>query len=115
MRGKVLYKDQPLAGVLVTLHPLDNDGLAVVRPQGLTVDDGTFALTSGEQVGAAAGRYCVTFVCFVEVASKTRLPPLMGAAETADRFKGAYAEKSASKFTVEIEPGDNQLESFHLK
>jgi hypothetical protein len=115
--GKVLYNNQPLKGVLVTFHPAETADIARELPVGLTGDDGAFALVSGQEEGALAGEYIVTFVCSVEIAPpKGNKGMAMGAAaEYEDRFKGIYAEKGKSKFQVSIQPGPNQLEPFRLK
>jgi hypothetical protein len=116
VQGKVLHNDQPVKGVLVTFHPKGDYDLKAVLPTGLTKDDGTFTLTTGGKAGAPAGEYVVTFFCSEEVMPKggkkaiSTAPP-----ETRDRFQGAYAEKSSSKFVVKIKNGFNQLEPFHLK
>src|SRR5207245_3238340 len=63
VQGKVFYKDQPLGGVLVTFHPKGASDIRTVRPVGLTREDGTFTLTTGQQEGAPAGEYVATFIC----------------------------------------------------
>src|SRR5437773_1396704 len=70
VQGKVFYKDQPLGGVLVTFHPKGASDIHTVRPVGLTREDGTFTLTTGQQEGAPAGEYVVTFLCSETVVPK---------------------------------------------
>ncbi len=115
VQGKVIYKDQPLKGVFVTFHP-EVDEIDSIRPTGFTREDGTFSLTSGDEPGAPAGKYVVTFVCMEDV------PPPKGkgmsmnmGGESADRFKGAYEKKLESKVRIEVKPGKNELEPFQLK
>ena len=113
VQGKVLYKNQPLEGAVVTFHPKGGDKFKADRPYGMTKEDGTFTLTTGKEEGAPAGEYVVTLICPERVAPKkafsTELP------ESQDRFKGAYADPATSTFKVEIKQGMNQLEPFQLK
>jgi hypothetical protein len=116
VKGKVLYKDQPLKGAVVTFHPKGVTDLHTVRPVGLTDEDGVFTLTTGQDEGAAAGEYVVTFICSEELSPKlgkgeiSTAPP-----QTRDRFQGAYSNAEKSTFRVEIKKGSNQLEPFNLK
>src|SRR5262249_10851529 len=68
--GKVLYKDQPVKGLLVTFHPKGKADLTTHLPVGLTKEDGTFTLTTGQKEGAPAGEYVVTVIWSEEVAPK---------------------------------------------
>ena len=115
VQGKVLYKDQPLKGVLVTFHPKAGADLTTHLPVGLTKDDGTFTLTTGQNEGAPAGEYVVTFLCSEEVETKGKKALSTAPPETQDRFQGAYANRATSTFLVEIKKGANQLEPFRLK
>jgi hypothetical protein len=114
VQGKVLYRNQPLSGALVTLHPKDSKDLNVTPPTGLTKEDGTFTVTTGRKDGAAAGEYVVTIICSEEVENKKKTmstaPP-----ESRDRLNGAYANRDASRITVKITNGTNQLEPWDLK
>src|SRR5262245_49868773 len=117
VEGKVLYKDQPAAGVTVTFHPVEGgDDIKTIRPYGLTKEDGTFKLSSGQSDGAVAGEYVVTFTKPVQAAPKgkkgiisTEIP------DVEDEFKGAYAKEKSSSFRVQIKGGVNKLEPFSLK
>lgn len=116
VQGKVLYNDQPLKGVLVSFHPKAGADLNTKVPQGYTGEDGTFTVTTGDAAGAAAGEYLITFICSEDVPPPKGKPMSMGmGTESVDKFKGRYADKSALKVEVEIKPGLNQLEAFHLK
>ena len=55
VQGKVLYKNQPIAGALVTFHPKGATDVRTLRPVGMTKEDGTFTLTTGDKEGAPAG------------------------------------------------------------
>src|SRR5438309_11557517 len=70
VQGKVFYKNQPIAGTLVTFHPKGATDLRTLRPVGLTKEDGTFTLTTGDQEGAPVGEYVVTFICSEEIVPK---------------------------------------------
>lgn len=109
----MLYKDQPLKGVLVSFHPEVEDLKAHV-PLGLTREDGTFIVTTGEEQGAPAGKYTLTFLCSEAVTPANEKAALMGP-QSEDRFKGAYLEKAKSTFKVEVKAGSNQLEPLRLK
>jgi len=112
--GKVLHKDQPLSGALVTLHPKGATDHTAVPATGLTKDDGTFTVTTGNQDGAPAGEYVVTVVC-------SRMPKNAkkglgtGNIDTEDVLQGAYANRDTSKIFVTLKAGPNQLETFNLK
>ncbi len=112
--GKVRFQGQPLAGALVTFHPKNADDLNIPRPTGLTKEDGTFSLTTGQKDGAPAGDYVVTLICS-EIPKKGSKGIVTGGVDTVDRLKGAYAEVSSSKITVTIRNGENELETFDLK
>lgn len=115
VQGKVLYKGEPLKAALVSFHP---DGTAEVNVDpsiGLTNDDGTFSLTTGQSPGAPAGKYVVTIICFVPLKTKVQGMSMGGEPETYDRLQGAYADRAASRIKVEVKSGPNQLEPFQLK
>ena len=114
VQGKVLHKNKPLSGALVTLHPKDAKGLDVTPTTGLTKEDGTFTVTTGKKEGAPAGEYVVTIICS-EVVDKNKKSMSTEPPETRDRLGGAYAEKSTSRITVKIANGTNQLEAWDLK
>jgi hypothetical protein len=113
VQGKVLYKDQPLAGAVVTFHPKGADQVTAVPAVGRTKEDGTFTLTTGTKEGAPAGEYVVTIICPEE--PKTTKGFSTEAPDTPDRFRGAYAKMETSPFKVQIKSGPNTLEPFPLK
>jgi hypothetical protein len=114
VQGKVLLNGQPLSGALVTLHPKDGADIRTVPSTGLSKDDGTFTIMTGDKSGAPAGSYVVTIICSEVVKPKegviSTAPP-----ETQDRLKGAYADRAKSTITVDVKKGTNQLEPFDLK
>ncbi len=114
VRGKVLHNGQPLAKAMVTFHPKQGADLQTLPPTGLTNDDGTFTLSTGDKAGAPAGEYIVTIICSEEVAPK-KGEISTGPPETQDKLNGVYANRDSSKIVVTVKPGDNQLEPFDLK
>jgi hypothetical protein len=115
VQGTVLYKNQPLKGALVTFHPKGVNEITAVRPVGLTDEDGTFRLTTGQKEGAPAGEYVVTVICSEEIAPRDKKVISTAPPETRDRFQGAYANAATSKLKAEIKNGANQLQPFDLK
>jgi hypothetical protein len=115
VEGKVLYKGKELAKVLVTLHPKGGDPVTAIRPTGLTGDDGTFKLTTGENPGAPPGDYTVTFVWIKDEPVKDKKGMGMGSeTETSDGFNGTFANAAKSKHTVTIKNEAAKLEPFQL-
>jgi hypothetical protein len=115
VQGKVLHKSQPIPGVLVTFHPVGNDGPSALRPTGLSKEDGSFTLTTGQAEGAPAGEYVVTMICSEVPSTKGKKVISTGGIDTQDRFGGAYSLRENSQFKVEIKSGANQLQPFDLK
>jgi hypothetical protein len=112
VHGKVLLKDQPLKGALVTFHPNGPTDINTILPTGVTGEDGTFNVTTGKKEGAPAGEYVVTLICSEQVGPPKRMS--MEPPQTRDRLGGTYARKETSKLRVEIKKGVNQLEPFNL-
>lgn len=109
--GKVVYKGQPLAGALVTLHPKDNNDPRVVRPVGYTQEDGTFKILTGKKEGAPVGKYVVTVICNQKPQSEKKEKSFStgGDDDTVDLLGGAYANFQTSKLTFEVKAGPNDL------
>jgi hypothetical protein len=114
VHGKVLYQNQPIAGVVLTFHPKGPTDIQTIFPVGLTNEDGTFTLTTGKKEGAPAGEYTVTAICPVPTKAKGG-GMSMGRADSEDRFKGAYAREEASSIKVEIKNATNELEPINLQ
>ena len=114
VQGKVLLDGSPLQGALVTLHPKSGGDLKTIPSNGLSKEDGTFTIMTGDKPGAPAGEYVVTIICSEIVKPK---PGTISTAEpeSVDRLKGTYANKDNSKIVVQIKSGPNQLEPFNLK
>ncbi|QDU58965.1 hypothetical protein [Aeoliella mucimassa] len=110
--GKVLYKNKPAVGFSVAFHPMDKWEGAQFAPSAMTDAEGNYTLHSyGENDGAPAGEYLVTFTWPKEIPAELSDDP----PETIDQLRGAYSRKGRSKFMVTVEPGENQLEPFELK
>ncbi len=119
VRGKVLYKNEPIEGVIVTFHPKGKEKLPEL-PIGVTEEDGSFTVNMGKGEGAPEGDYVVTFYCPEKVEEKPgkKGKPkgmVMQNLQLEDRFKGAYTSEAKSNFNVSIKPGKNELEPFNLK
>jgi hypothetical protein len=113
--GKVLYKGQPLAGALVTLHPQGSNDPRVERPNGFTQEDGTFTVTTGQKPGAPAGQYLVTVICSRTVQPEGKGKIInTGGEDSVDILGGAYANPNTSKITVQVQPGNNTLPPIEL-
>jgi hypothetical protein len=118
VHGKVLYKNEPLKGVLVTFHPQSEKKLPDL-PVGVTGEDGSFSLKTGKGEGAPAGDYVVTLYSPIEQkdsSGKAVKPKGMAMQrEMEDRFKGAYGDPLKPKIKVSITNGTNNLDPFDLK
>jgi len=114
VKGQVFWKGQPAKGVLLTFHLKGADPVTAIRPLGLTGEDGTFTLTTGEREGAAAGEYAVTAI-WSEEAPKVKGRISTAPPDNRDRLQGAYANAATPPFKVEIKGGENALPPFQLK
>lgn len=114
VQGKVLYKNEPLKGALVTFHPKGKDDPKAHRPTAQTKEDGTFTVMTGDREGAPAGEYVVTIICSEVPESGKKVFSTTGP-ETRDRLGGAYANRDNSRITAQVKQGPNQLEPFDLK
>jgi hypothetical protein len=115
VHGKVLYKDEPIKGAVVFFHPQGNTDVNAQHPSGVTGEDGTFTLMTGNQKGAPAGDYVVTVVWNEEVEAPKKIvmnPDDVPAPK--DRLGGRYANQAASKLTAKVKSGNNVLEPFKL-
>jgi hypothetical protein len=114
VKGKVTYKNEPLAGALVTFHPQGKTDLTTMVSTGLTQDDGSFTVETGGKSGMPAGDYIVTIICSETVKPKAGVITT-GPPDSKDKLGGLYADKDKSAIKVTIKAGENQLEPFHLK
>lgn len=93
---------------MVTLHPKGNDDIKAHRPSGLTGDDGTFTLMTGNETGAPPGEYIVTVVWPQPPAKKKVIGTEMP--EPVDQLQGRYADPKTSKLSVTVKSGVSQLD-----
>jgi len=116
VRGKVLYKGQPIKGAVVAFHPKGDAGESPLNPTGLTDEEGVFTLSTQKDAGAPAGEYVVT-VLWLDVAASTNKPGQMpeGMPRSVDKLGRRYADPAKSGLTAVIKPGKNELEPFDLK
>jgi hypothetical protein len=119
VRGKVLFKDAPAAGVLVTLHQAGGTEMTTQASTGYTEEDGSFDITTGQDEGAPAGEYIVTMVWMQDTSGAKKKPGVIQMnADTAvaDKLKGRYGDRKRPSFpNITIKKGVNQLEPFRLQ
>jgi hypothetical protein len=115
VHGKVLYKDEPIKGAVVFFHPQGSTDVNAQHPSGVTGQDGTFTLMTGNKNGAPVGDYVVTVVWNEEVEAPKKIvmnPDDVPAPK--DRLGGRYANQASSKLTAKVKSGNNVLEPFKL-
>jgi hypothetical protein len=116
VRGKVLYKNEPIKGAVVFFHPQGNADVNAQHPSGVTGEDGSFTLMTGNQKGAPVGDYTVTVVWNEEIEAPKKIvmnPDDIPAPK--DRLGGRYANQTNSKLTAKVQKGQNNLEPFRLE
>jgi len=119
VKGKVLVKDSPTAGILVTLHPASSDPKAAVST-GYTNDQGEFEIMTGQENGAPAGEYVATLVWMVEPPGTKKKEPnrmsMNNELTLVDKFKNKYGDRKNPPITgINIKKGVNQLEPFKVQ
>jgi hypothetical protein len=119
VRGQVLFQGKPLAGALVTFHPVEESRFSqdIPRPTGHTDDDGKFRLTTtttGD--GAPAGPYLVAISGLARPPSEgSVLPDPNKPLAKADITKGRYLDPKKSGLKADVKEGENELPPFELK
>lgn len=108
VRGAVMYKGKPAAGVVVVLRPLANEGS---RPSsGTTAADGTFQITTFDlNDGAPAGEYIATMTW-----PKSQIDTRTGDELSNDLLNGRYGDPAKSSWKITVREGENVLDSFQL-
>jgi hypothetical protein len=115
VRGKVLVKDAPAKGAVVTFHPKGQDSsVTAQRPSGVADENGSFTLMTGSKNGAPAGEYMVTIVWDEEVQTKKIVLNPDSLPAPKDRLGGRYATLVNSKISAQVKSGNNELEPFRL-
>jgi hypothetical protein len=113
-QGKVTYRGKPLAKATLYFVPADSSGPKDLRPQAVTREDGSFAVSTyrgkdnPEADGAPAGEYLVAVVW----------KPVQhdGPNQNFDLLNGRYSDPKKTGLRVMIEAGkNNELPPIHLK
>lgn len=118
VQGKVLYKDQPVAGAQVVLRPQEeNGGSGEVKEKpplayGTVSADGTVVMRSdyqGEALGegVAPGTYNVLITWYGADAKNPE--------KSVNKLPAKYSDQSKPAYTVTVKPEKNVLEPFQLK
>lgn len=106
-RGSLMVNGKPAEGAILSFHPADgkNFDQRGSRPRAVVEADGSFAVsTYGDRDGAPAGDYAVSVVWLENADS----------ADPADKLGGRFATPQQSRWRVQIQPGDNQLEPYEI-
>lgn len=109
-RGTATYRNKPLAGAIVSLHPKGEVAAADARPSATVQPDGTFELTtfrSGD--GAPEGEYVATLHWFRPVNQNGEVRP------GPNVLPKKYASAVSSDIQVRIEAGSNELPPIQLR
>jgi len=119
VQGKVLYKDQPVAGAQVVLRPQDeNPNFAGEQKEkqplafGTVGEDGTVVMRSDYQgqalgEGVAPGTYDVLITWY---GADAKTPD-----KSVNKLPAKYSDQSKPAYTVTVKPEKNVLEPFLLK
>lgn len=108
VRGSVVYKGKPAAGVVVVLRPVA--GQAARPSSGTTAADGSFRITTfTPDDGAPAGEYVVTLTW-----PKSQIDPTSGDELTDDLLKGRYSDPAKSSWKITVREGENVLDPFNF-
>jgi hypothetical protein len=119
VQGKVLYKDQPVAGAQVVLRPQEenqnNPVEAKEKPPlafGTVAADGTVVMRSDYQgqaigEGVAPGTYNVLITWYGADAKNPE--------KSVNKLPAKYSDQSKPAYTVTVKPEKNVLEPFQLK
>jgi len=117
--GKVVYDGKPVAGVKVTLIPVDAPMVPNIpqNPHAVTKADGTFSITTfQESDGAAEGGYQVVLAWPPDPAEKDAKSAKVDSsdeAQDADRLLGWYDPlHSPTRFRVKA--GQNEIPTFNI-
>jgi hypothetical protein len=108
VRGQLFVNGRPAEGARVVLHPKNGESFDQrgSRPQGTVGADGSFELTTyGEADGAPEGTYEVSIFWLANPDAVNPGP---------DRLGGRFSVPGESGITVEVGPGENELDPIRL-
>src|SRR5436309_1736724 len=95
--GKVLFREEPAEGAVVTFVPLDANDAKSFRPSAVVRPDGTFRLsTRGTFDGAPTGSYAVTIIYLspVKMVDDQNAGP--------DLLEGRYSDPKTTPLRAEV-------------
>jgi hypothetical protein len=117
VHGKVLIKDKPAAGVLLTFLPASEGDTTSPRPFAKSSEDGTFEVLTNDEEGAPAGDYVVTAVLMQDApaadAKKGEAISMSMARDPVDKLGGKYNAR-AKGIKVKVEKGVTELAPIKL-
>jgi hypothetical protein len=119
VRGKVLVKDKPAAGVTLLFIPAVESSGTPLRPLAITSEDGSFTVTTDEEQGAPPGEYTVTMTWMQDApppAAKkgSKSISMQMGGDRVDKLGGKYRDPKKG-FKVTLKKGANDLEPFKLQ
>lgn len=110
VRGKVLFKGQPIGGARITFHSLP-PGRISGNPFALTNSDGSFeVMTYRPNDGAPQGEFAVTVSW-----APPRNPNVSEPEDGPERLPRRYQSPDQSGLRVAVQPKENLLAAFELK
>jgi hypothetical protein len=113
--GKLLYKGKPAAGVQVIFHLQNDSSPQAVVPSGVTVEDGSFTLTSyNTESGAPAGSYYV-LLFWPEHRSPGGKTAHQVKSIPGDFFKGRFTDQKKPGFFADVKAAPNHLDPFEIR
>jgi hypothetical protein len=113
--GKATFQNEPMAGAMISFHPLNDPGPRALRAQATVNRDGTFRMTTYDTGdGAPAGEYAVTVYWPSPRPAKPKSadPSALGEEEeiTPDRLKRQYAVPATTKLRAVVREEANTFD-----
>lgn len=109
-RGTATYRNKPLAGAIVALHPTGGALQVDARPSATVQPDGSFRLTTyNSSDGAPEGEYVATLHWFRPVNKNGEVLP------GPNVLPKKYGSADSSGIRVRIVAGSNELPPIHLR
>lgn len=118
VKGKVIYKDQPVAGATVVFNPVDQGMIAM----GQTDASGEYTLNTGGRPGAKLGKYRVSVTKVKQEGDTSNLKPEdmlkmkkeNAAPKSTNELPAKYAAAPTSGLEAEV-TADKAKNSFEFK